>query len=80
MELQCGSKVPEMRNVQGYPRAQILIIISYKPLINEEMLKYLSNVFSENKYVLVQISASTGRGDFNNSTSVAHTQIQLMMI
>ena len=39
--------------------------------------------FSENKYVLVQISASTGRGDFNNfnnSTNVTHTQIQLMMI
>ena len=31
--------------------------------------------FSENKYVLVQISASTGRGDFNNSTNVTHAQI-----
>ena len=44
------------------------------------MLKYISNVFSENKYVLVQISAITGRGDFKNSTNVAHTQIQLMMV
>ena len=40
------------------------------------MVKYLS----ENKNVLVQISASTGRGDFKNSTNVTHTQIQLMMM
>ena len=44
------------------------------------MLKYLSNVFSENKYLLVQIPASTGRGDFNNSTNVTQTQIQLIMM
>ena len=36
--------------------------------------------FSENKYVLAQISASTGHGDFNNSTNVTYTQIQLMML
>ena len=42
------------------------------------MVKYLS----ENENVLVQISASTGRGDFKNYTNVTHrpTQIQLMMM
>ena len=43
-------------------------------------LKNLSNVFQKTTNVLVQISASTGRGDFNNSTNVTHTQIQLMMM
>ena len=48
---------------------------------NEDDVKIsFKHFFSENTYVLVQISAGTGRGDFNNSTNVAHTQIQLMMM
>ena len=44
------------------------------------MLKYRSNVFQKTNNILVQISASTGRSDFINSTNVTHTQIQLMMM
>ena len=41
------------------------------------MLKYLSHVFSEEQYVeSSDTSASTDRGDFNNSTYVTHTQIK----
>ena len=66
--------------IKAFQQIKHFISRDYKTIINEELLKYLSNVFSENKYVLVQISASTGRGDFNNSTNVTHTQIQLMMM
>ena len=48
-------------------------------ILNKDDVKISFKRFSENKYVLVQISASTGRCDFNNSTNVAHTQIQLMI-
>ena len=41
------------------------------------MFKYLSNVFLEDKYFeFSDTSGSTGRGDFNNSSNVTHTQIQ----
>ena len=48
---------------------------------NEDNVKISFKRFSENKYyVLVHISASTDRADFNNSTNVTHTQIKLMMM
>ena len=48
--------------------------------MNEDDVKISFKGFSENKYVLVQLSASLGRGDFNNSISLTHTQIQQMMM
>ena len=37
-ELQCGSKVPEMRDALGYPRAQILYFLKEKVIQNSKVL------------------------------------------
>ena len=37
VELQCGSKVPEMRGVLGYPRAQILYFLEHQVIQNSKL-------------------------------------------
>ena len=65
---------------KAFSQSKHFISRDYKPIINEGDVKIYFKRFSKNKYVWVQISASTSRGDFNNSTNVTHTQIQLMMM
>ena len=37
IELYCGSKVPEMRDVQGYPRAEILHFLKHQLISNSKL-------------------------------------------